>query len=301
MAAFDAAVSPQLRTDDMLGVVKSRKWWAEILVSLASGSARPSELATSLKTDPAVISRGLSDLRALGLIEETEMADKGDARSRPHQLTLEGESIADRLDGAALVGKARLEPVIRTAISFFTQMAIEDRLSLPKTEPTVRRLVGPASGYVSSVLDKVLREYDLQHRSWAQEVFLTKLEDSATGKESSPGFRTAMQTIVGKGASTVYIRCARTQQPIWDQFIGRSKVFPSGSRTISPADIDAGDVPKPQGHNISLIYDCLPILQSDLDIQPEMRSLLDAANFRFCLGPHGTSLPGGFELLSMEA
>jgi hypothetical protein len=64
--------------------------------------------------------------------------------------------------------------------------------------------------------------------------------------------------------------------------------------------MDAGDVPNPEKSNFSIFYDCLPILQSDLETQPEMQSLVESLKSRFCLGPPGTSLPQGFELLPIE-
>lgn len=298
MAAFDAAASSQLRTDELLSTVRSRKWWPEILVTLSSGATQPSSLAASLGADASAVSRALAELRGLDLVEYIETTEGADARSRPHRLTLEGESIAGRLDAGTLVEKTAIEPVLRTAISMFTQLAIEDRMSLPQTEPMMRRAAGSVSGFVSSVLDKVLREFELSQRSWAQEVFLEKLEGWATHRQVPPELKGLFNRVTTKG-NAVYVRCARTQQPLWDQLLGLEGLFPVGSRTISPADIDAGDVPKPQASTVSLFYDCLPILKSDLETQPEMQSLVEAAKSRFCVGPPGTTLPQGFELLQI--
>jgi hypothetical protein len=265
-------------------------------------------LAVALGTDLASVSRRLTELRGIDVVEYAELGEKGDARSRPHRLTLQGESLAERLGGAAVVDKPTLEPVIRTAVSICTQLAIEDRVSIPKTESTMRRILGPSGVVVSNVLDKVLAEFDLGQRSWAREVFSRILERAAEGvpapkAQGAPApadLHAALDRVAKTGASVVYIRCARNQQALWDQVISASKL-PRGSRTIGPADIDVGDVPQPADPKGSIVYDCAPILQSDLQTEPSMKYLVDGSGWKFCMGRINTKLPNGFELLPMEA
>lgn len=96
------------------GAIKNS--WAKALDVIEQGQSLPSKIATKLGIDESAVSRVLRELREASLVKQIQPT-RGDRRTRPVYLTLDGKRLVDKLrarvDGPLLVapGKGILETV----------------------------------------------------------------------------------------------------------------------------------------------------------------------------------------------
>jgi len=144
VAAYrDAIASTQ--NEQMAEELGRRRGLLPVLRALADGPKRVGEIARLLQVDQSHISRMLSEMRSAGLAAVWPLPGQ-DARTRPHRLTMLGESVARKLASQSL----EPEPSVTHA-----QVAVR---------PTILRSI---EDIVRSTVREELRRYPLPPRQRA--------------------------------------------------------------------------------------------------------------------------------------
>lgn len=108
-ASYTAEVLAREERRDLAGFGQEKPLHAAILQKIFSGVTRPSDLAAGLGKAPAQVSRALSQLRDLGLLELVSAVPTVDQRQRFHRLTTEGLRILSAQGWPSKPGEPRLE------------------------------------------------------------------------------------------------------------------------------------------------------------------------------------------------
>ncbi|MEQ8457423.1 MAG: MarR family winged helix-turn-helix transcriptional regulator [Sandaracinaceae bacterium] len=93
---------------EIVEAVAERSEWREVLSLVDGGVCRPAALAEKLGKDAGHVSRVLSAIRGVGLLE-VHQPPGGDGRSRPHRLTLRGERVLKQM-GTSLARRSGPPP-----------------------------------------------------------------------------------------------------------------------------------------------------------------------------------------------
>lgn len=312
LAAFDAAVRPQNRLEEALAVVRGRKQFTKIVLLLKTSPALPREIARKLRLDSGSVSRALSTLRELAVIEFAVLSEGADARTRPHRLTLFGENVAARCDDE-ISRISDFRPMVKGVVFVCTQLAMDQRMPESRLRAIVRHSLGTSATSVSKLLGETLKEsafaQDLSGM-WvatpaaSQDSLRLSLElvlkDLSSPSRVQPSW---IQHIFSASTrcSALYVRCTSTAQTLWDQILVKADGrLPTQRRTISSPDLDIGDIPQPEQGSALLVYDSSSTLRSDLENFPAMREFVESTQNRMCIAGKDESIPPEFDRVSLE-
>ena len=305
LAAYEAAISRDGDLEEILHTIHTRSNWEETLAALVHGPKRPGDIANELGVDAAVVSRALTTLTDLGLVEVLPAADGQDKRSKFYRVTVKGQQLAERLDRPEPMP---VEPLVRAAATFFAELATRRRVIRSELEADVRRVVKSRLGQVRRVvgsLISVAKDFSLVHEDGnlliaaemtAQNRLAQELEAYITKDVASPTLN-ALRSKVPTDCE-VLVRCAKLRDT-WNQVLVEKFGEYPDARTIDPNDVTNALVPSPKG-SFALIYDNATLFKSDLHAgNLALKELQERATVRLCLGSEYADMPSDWTLMSL--
>jgi DNA-binding MarR family transcriptional regulator len=304
LAAYEAAAGRDAGLEDLLQAIPTRPNWEEILGALASGVKRPGEITSELGLDAAVVSRALTALSELQVVEALPATDGQDRRSRFYRLTLKGEQLVARL---GRLEPMAIEPVVRASAMFFAELATRRRVIRDDLEASVRRFVKSRNGQVRRVaasLISIAKEFSLIHEKdnlllasemTAQNRLAQELENYIV-RNSPSRTLDALRECVPTHCE-VLVRCAKLRDS-WNQVLVEHFRDYASARTIDPNDIATSDLPNPK-REFALVYDNVTLFKTDAD-NGALKDLQERARFKLCLSSPFAEVPAGWQLMAVE-
>jgi DNA-binding MarR family transcriptional regulator len=308
LAAYEAAIARDGDLDEILQTLHTRANWEETLTVLATGTKRPADIVNELGVDAAVVSRVLTALSELELVEVLPMAEGQDRRSKFFRLTLKGEQLVQRLERPEPM---TVEPLVRAAATFFAELATRRRVIRSELETDVRRVLKGRVHQVRRVvaaLVSVAKEFSLVHENHEENLLIAaemtaqnrlaqELENHIVGGTSSPTVADLIERVPKN--CEVLVRCAKLRDT-WNQVLVEKFVEYPAARTIDPQDISAEKlIPNPSG-KFALIYDNATLFMTDVKTEnAAMLDLQQRATVRVCLGSAYARVPEGWQLMQV--
>jgi DNA-binding MarR family transcriptional regulator len=303
VAGYEAAVEPEVEAEHAARVA-GRLGLRRVLLALAEGPARPSELADRLGIDKSAVSRALKELRAADLAEMPG-AEGDDGRSRVHRLTLKGEAVARRLQPEL---PPELRAVVRLSLSFFVRLVAEGRVSRQFLDTNVDQLIGPTGldgARVGELLLAECRQWGLvldDPAGWsrpdlASESAISQALQRAIDTAEEPSFYRRLRQGAPDGSGLI-VRSGQVNR--WNVFwsvAGRS--FPD-FRALAGGELHPKLIEVPERPFV-LLYESVPLLNDDRLHHPSQGELERAAIQRVCLvSSEREAVPAGYAALPVN-
>ncbi|MBI3182160.1 MAG: hypothetical protein HYZ28_08440 [Myxococcales bacterium] len=303
LAACDAELSERERETDLERLVAERQHWAAVLRELAKGPSTPSELREAIGIqDSGQMSRLLAEVRAAGLAE-VRVLERGDSRTRPHQLTLLGERIVEKLP-AGQPDEEQLE-AYRMASSVFARIICERHAEPAALAHAAQIALGGKSG----VDPRAAAEALLKEATKAGVVLATdegyqqpdyavpSIVLSLLEKRDPSELWDSLTRGLTSEDTTFLVRASNETESAWKHFIVRRNV--PRARVLDFGDMGSGFEP-PLGR-VVLVYDTRSLRAQDYSAHPEsVRALEQYAVSRKCITTEPNLVPEGYEPFTVD-
>jgi DNA-binding MarR family transcriptional regulator len=275
--------------------IKSRRHLREILLALGEQPRRTGELAEAFRLDTTAVSRALREMKQAGFVELLDRDGVEDGRSRTYGLTLSGRAVVARLaDGARssrpLRGRVELRSIVDAVLDVISSLAAGHRLLRPSLPAMLGRHL--PSDAAAMVAEQILARADaVQDLNGALLIAGHEAYDGVSDdlslflRGTEVPWMADLQARIPADARELYVRSAALADP-WNVCLKTRWRRPMPvMRTITEADLHAGDDVSIAAKPAVLIYDSVECLRSEIrDPGPTMQQLIDMADFRFCIG-----------------
>lgn len=303
LAAFNAEAGDAERTAELRRLARERANWSAALRALKDEPRTPSDLAIRLSIDQGQMSRLLGELRVAGLVE-VRIPHGGDARMRPHELTLAGERVVESLVAdapsedqraairlaAAVIGRIVCEGVLTpSALASTAAATFEGR---PKLNPR-------------SALDLVLKEAarvgvvrETKEGLEKPELAVPTAVSAILQGEHRDAFVRSLTKGLGEGVTCLVRTAAETQQQ-WKHLFVRNEQHRVDGRVLEFGDLSLE--PTPPSGNVVLLYESPQLFVRDAAERPaQVQKLVQAIPHKRCIAATDDDVPPGFERVDVS-
>lgn len=302
LAAFAAELGESEREVELDRLTRERANWAPVLRELAKEPRTPTELAEGLKIDGGQMSRLLGELRLAGLAQ-VRVLERGDSRTKPHELTLVGERVVGRLG----VGQPdeRQIAAFRAASSVLGRVFCEGVLEPSALAQTVRIALGEKPSVdprlaAMAVLKEAVRVGVVNETSEGlvrSEYAVASVVNSLLEEKKREGFWESLTKGFDRDVSFL-VRATSETHGAWQHFFVRSNIGGRG-QVLDPGDIDVG-IEQPK-QRVVLLYDSASLHAQDVADHPErMQAIESVASFKRCIATKQGNVPKGYEPFYVE-
>lgn len=302
VAAYEAEAGA-LQEEKEVEALLRRRGWKQVLTALEQGPRTQAQLAEALEMDKGQLSRLLKDMRSARLVEVFQTPESKHS-SQPHQLSLRGQRLLERLVADRGSLSAEVTEALRMAARFFAHRLVAGRLGSPwmsaLPSPVKPRLAEQVERMLTQEAQKlgILAEGELPAPNVEppESIILERLFERKEGERIA-----VLDDLLERAPGKVLL--LRASNPLrWQGSILRAisdeELLPN-SRILQDADIWTGlfDIPRTP---YVLVYENPALRALDRQQGGLLEELETRAQEKFCFFVPPQTVPREYEGISLE-
>ncbi len=305
-SAFAVAETEVAELAPLVRSVQLRAGWKKVLLALADGALRPSELAARTAVSRGRVSHVLAGLERVSLVERSRV--DGDGRERMCRLSPLGHRVLTDVDRGPSPVAVDLDAAVVATTYMLAKLCARGRASRSALEDALAEHL--ERGAVPQIADTILRAARNAGLAVVSADFAVTLAEVHLQDILNDALEHAFDD---DGPLIPVIDLARAQAPAgglvvvrselrrqrWDLVIAKRRL--DDLRLVASADWLTGEVDRivDRDRPYVIVYDSPPLVRSERAGDSPARQLLGDATGVFCYAVTGTTLPEGVTPLEL--